>query len=68
MTTKAMNAPLQKGKSRLNRNNGWDYLMIGFLVLFALICVYPFWYVVIGSFSAAACICGRGNGRCKTIR
>lgn len=41
MTTKAMNAPLQKGKSRLNRNNGWDYLMIGFLVLFALICVYP---------------------------
>lgn len=54
MTTKAMNAPLQKGKSRLNRNNGWDYLMIGFLVLFALICVYPFWYVVIGSFSDGA--------------
>ena len=54
MTTKAMNAPLQKGKSRLNRNNGWDYLMIGVLVLFALICVYPFWYVVIGSFSDGA--------------
>ena len=54
MTTKAMNAPLQKGKSRLNRNNGWDYLMIGFLVLFALICVYPFWYVMIGSFSDGA--------------
>ena len=54
MTTKEMNAPLQKGRSRLNLNNGWDYLMIGVLVLFALICVYPFWYVVIGSFSDGA--------------
>lgn len=49
MTTKAI-SPLKK-KSKLNANNGWDYLIITFMVLFALVCVYPFWYVVIGSFS-----------------
>ena len=49
MTTKAI-SPLKK-KSKLNANNGWDYLIIGFMVIFALLCVYPFWYVVIGSLS-----------------
>lgn len=38
-------------KNRLNRNNGWDYLIIVSLAFFILLCVYPFWYVLIGSFS-----------------
>lgn len=33
------------------KNNAWDYLMIAFMILFMFICVYPFWYVLIGSFS-----------------
>lgn len=49
MTIKAAYPGIQK--SKLNRNNGWDYLIIAFMIIFALICVYPFWYVVIGSFS-----------------
>lgn len=48
MTVKA--ARLTK-KSKLNSNNVWDYLIITIMILFAFICVYPFWYVVIGSFS-----------------
>lgn len=36
---------------RLDRNNGWDYLIIVIMVLFMLICIYPFWYVVVGSLS-----------------
>lgn len=51
MTVKAL-ARLKKGK--LNSNNGWDYLMIACMILFAFICVYPFWYVIIGSFSDGA--------------
>ena len=36
---------------RVHHNNGWDYLMIAFVVLMMLVCVYPFWYVLVGSFS-----------------
>lgn len=39
------------GKSRLNRNNGWDIAIILFMIVFMVICVYPFWYVLIGSIS-----------------
>lgn len=39
------------GPKRLNRNNVWDYLIIAFMLLFTLICVYPFWYVLVGSFN-----------------
>jgi putative aldouronate transport system permease protein len=38
-------------RNRLNKNNGWDYLIIVLMALFMLLCVYPFWYVLIGSFS-----------------
>ena len=41
-------------KKRLNANNGWDVAIIAFMVLFMLICIYPFWYVVIGSLSDGA--------------
>ena len=44
-------APSRPRRSRLNRNNGWDYLFIACMLLFMLLCIYPFWYVVIGSFS-----------------
>ncbi len=44
------NAIVRK-KSRLNSNNGWDALIIAFMILFMVICVYPFWYVLIGSLS-----------------
>lgn len=41
----------KRNKSKLDRNNGWDYLIILIMVLFMLLCVYPFWYVVVGSLS-----------------
>ena len=41
----------ESSKSRLNANNAWDYVIIVSMVLFMLICLYPFWYVVIGSFN-----------------
>lgn len=37
---------------RLNRNNGWDYLIIVVVALLMVLCVYPFWYVLIGSFNS----------------
>ena len=39
---------------RLHRNNIWDDLIIAFVVLMMVLCVYPFWYVLIGSFSNGA--------------
>lgn len=49
-----MNAPSAasaKKRSRFNRNNIWDYLMIAGMILFVCICIYPFWYTIIGSFN-----------------
>ena len=51
MTVKALTSIK---KSKLNRNNAWDYLIITTMILFAFVCVYPFWYVIIGSFSDGA--------------
>lgn len=39
------------GKRKLGSNNGWDYLIIAVMIIFMIICVYPFWYVIIGSFN-----------------
>lgn len=44
----------RKKIKKLDRNNGWDYLMITMLTIFALLCVYPFFYTVIGSLSDGA--------------
>ncbi len=38
-------------QSCLHRKNGWDYLMIVAMAVFMIICVYPFWYVIVGSFN-----------------
>lgn len=35
----------------LERNSGWDYVIMFFLVIAALICIIPFWYVFTVSFS-----------------
>lgn len=40
-----------KPTGRLNKNNAWDYLILLGMIVFVIICVYPFWYVLIGSFS-----------------
>lgn len=42
------------GQKHLGRNNGWDYLIIAVMVLFTLICLYPFWYVIVGSFNSGS--------------
>ena len=41
-------------KNSLNRNTRWDYVMIFGMILFMLVCIYPFWYVLAGSFSDGA--------------
>ena len=51
MTVKRSPALMARRKSRLERNRFWDYVIIVGLALFVVICVYPFWYVVVGSFS-----------------
>ena len=38
-------------EKHLGKNNGWDYLIISLLMIFTVICLYPFWYVVVGSFN-----------------
>ncbi len=42
---------IRKQQNRLDKNNAWDYLIIVSMLLFVLVCVYPFWYVIIGSFN-----------------
>ncbi len=42
----------RKGKSGLvHRTNKWDIMIYAFMAFFVIVCVYPFWYVLIGSFS-----------------
>ena len=36
---------------KIYRNNWFDYLNLTVLTIFGLITIYPFWYVIIGSFS-----------------
>lgn len=43
--------PSRKKSNRLDKNNAWDYLIIMLLALFMILCIYPFWYVLVGSFS-----------------
>lgn len=40
-----------KAKNKIKRMNWFDYLNYAFLILFMIVCFYPFWYVIIGSFS-----------------
>ena len=41
-------------EKHLGKNNGWDYLIISLLMIFTVICLYPFWYVVVGSFNSGS--------------
>lgn len=50
-TERALGKYRRRFSGLMNRKNGWDYLMTAFMFLFLFICVYPFWYVLIGSFS-----------------
>lgn len=43
--------PAIKGKKRKNKNTWFDYLNLTVLTIFGIITIYPFWYVIIGSFS-----------------
>ena len=40
-----------KKKTKLNRLKAFDYINYTVLILFSVICLYPFWYVLIGSFN-----------------
>ena len=40
-----------KAKNKIKKMNWFDFLNYVFLIIFMIICFYPFWYVIIGSFS-----------------
>ncbi len=43
-----------RGEKHLGKNNVWDWVIIALLAMFTLICLYPFWYVVVGSFNSGS--------------
>ena len=42
---------MSKVKKKLNANNWFDYLNMGFMVLFCFITLFPLWAVLVGSFN-----------------
>ena len=44
---------MRKRRSKLNRNNAFDYINITFMILLMLIMIFPFWTVVVTSFITA---------------
>ncbi|MBQ8885246.1 MAG: carbohydrate ABC transporter permease [Clostridia bacterium] len=42
---------MEKRKSKLNRNNWFDYLNIAFMIIFCFITLFPLWAVLVGSFN-----------------
>lgn len=50
----------QKKKRKLHKMLPFDYFNYAFMILFALITIYPFWYVVIGSISNGQDFAGGG--------
>lgn len=42
---------VKKKSGKIAKNDWFDYLNGAMLFLFAILCFYPFWYVIIGSFS-----------------